>query len=109
MPPKHASLCESKSAACCSPSPTPQPFAPFASCERRRPLRCGGNLALALRSHPHSASHSVHTLCAHTLPHTVTCPRLQEAGGTHFGTIKRQNFQSTLVSTFKRYLFEEET
>ena len=33
----------------------------------------------------------------------------EEAGGTHFGTIKRQNFQSTLVSTFKRFLFEEET
>jgi len=33
----------------------------------------------------------------------------EEAGGTHFGTIKRQNFQSTLVATFKRFLFEEET
>jgi len=33
----------------------------------------------------------------------------QEAGGTHFGTIKRQNFQSTLVNTFQRYKFEEET
>jgi hypothetical protein len=33
----------------------------------------------------------------------------EEAGGTHFGTIKRQNFQSTLVSTFKRFLFEEPT
>lgn len=33
----------------------------------------------------------------------------EEAGGTHFGTIKRQNFQSTLVSNFKRFLFEEET
>ena len=33
----------------------------------------------------------------------------EEAGGTHFGTIKRQNFQSTLVNNFKRFLFEEET
>ena len=34
----------------------------------------------------------------------------EEAGGTHFGTIKRQNFQSTLVSLFyKRLLFEEPT
>ena len=33
----------------------------------------------------------------------------QEAGGTHFGTIKRQNFASALVGTFKRFLFEEET
>jgi len=33
----------------------------------------------------------------------------EEAGGTHFGTIKRQNFQSTLVANFKRFLFEEET
>jgi hypothetical protein len=34
----------------------------------------------------------------------------QEAGGTHFGTIKRQNFQSTLVGLFyKRLLFEEPT
>ena len=33
----------------------------------------------------------------------------EEAGGTHFGTIKRQNFQSTLVGNFKRFLFEEET
>jgi len=33
----------------------------------------------------------------------------EEAGGTHFGTIKRQNFQSALVDTFKRFLFEEET
>jgi len=33
----------------------------------------------------------------------------EEAGGTHFGTIKRQNFQSALVSTFKRMLLEENT
>ena len=33
----------------------------------------------------------------------------ERAGGTHFGTIKRQNFQSTLVNNFKRLLFEEET
>ena len=33
----------------------------------------------------------------------------EEAGGTHFGTIKRQNFQSALVNTFNRFLFEEET
>jgi len=33
----------------------------------------------------------------------------EEAGGTHFGTIKRQNFQSTLVNNFPRYRFEEET
>ena len=33
----------------------------------------------------------------------------EEAGGTHFGTIKRQNFQSTLVNNFERFLFEEET
>ena len=33
----------------------------------------------------------------------------EEAGGTHFGTIKRQNFQSTLVNNFRRFLFEEET
>jgi len=33
----------------------------------------------------------------------------QEAGGTHFGTIKRQNFQSTLVNNFQRLKFEEET
>ena len=33
----------------------------------------------------------------------------EEAGGTHFGTIKMQNFKSALVHTFKRYLFEEET
>jgi len=33
----------------------------------------------------------------------------EEAGGTHFGTIKRQNFQSALVSTFKRLLLEENT
>jgi len=33
----------------------------------------------------------------------------EEAGGTHFGTIKRQNFQSALVSTFKRLLLEEDT
>jgi len=33
----------------------------------------------------------------------------EEAGGSHFGTIKRQNFQSTLVNTFKRFKFEEET
>ena len=33
----------------------------------------------------------------------------EEAGGTHFGTIKRQNFQSTLVANFRRFLFEEET
>jgi len=32
-----------------------------------------------------------------------------EAGGSHFGTIKRQNFQSTLVNNFQRYKFEEET
>jgi hypothetical protein len=33
----------------------------------------------------------------------------EEAGGTHFGTIKRQNFQSALVANFQRFLFEEET
>merc|ERR1719326_258911 len=33
----------------------------------------------------------------------------EEAGGSHFGTIKRQNFQSTLVNNFKRFKFEEET